>query len=215
MSNIIVGNGGRGGAATAITVALILMASPAILTTDAFAAPISNKDCKDTQFRALESSSYSTKAGNTITIGTSQDEYSVTIDYFKDSGDEVLYFKNAAAKDPRGRVLLPGGETITITLQTNEPISGAYYGYRTSVTLYNDKVCDYETFSGINVKDTDKMALEIVSIEQTDESPIVKVTVRVPDASDVDKHLTKLNIQFPLSPEAQEYYLISDRVQVS
>jgi hypothetical protein len=212
MSSIIVGNGGRGSAATAITVALILMASPAILTTEAFAAPISNKDCKDIQFRALESSSYSTKAGNTITIGTSQDEYSVKIDYFKDSGDEVLYFKNVAAKDPRGRVLLPGGETMTITLQTNESISN---GYRTSVTLYNDKVCDYETFRGINVKDTDKMALEIVSIEQTDESPIVKVTVRVPDASDVDKHLTKLNVQFPYSPEAQEYYLISHRVQVS
>ena len=216
MSSIIVGNGGGRGCAvtTAITVALILMmASPAILTTtEAFAAPISNKDCEDIQFRALESSSYSTKAGNTITVGTSQDEYSVKIDYFKDSGDEVLYFKNIAAKDPRGRVLLPGGETITITLQTNEPISN---GYRTSVTLYNDKVCDYETFRGINVKDTDKMALEIVSIEQTDESPIFKVTVRVPDASDVDKHLTKLNVQFPYSPEAQEYYLISHRVQVS
>ena len=212
MSNIAVGNGGRGGTVTAITIALILMASPVILTTDTFAAPISNKDCKDIQFRALESSSYSTKAGNTITIGTSQEEYSVKMDYFKDSGDEVLYFKNVAAEDPRGRVLLPGGETITITLQTNEPISN---GYRTSVTLYNDKVCDYETFSGINVKDTDKMALKIVSIEQTDESPIVKVTVRVPDASDVDKHLTKLNVQFPYSPEAQEYYIISHRVQVN
>ncbi len=212
MSNITVGNGGRGGAATAITIALILMASPAILITDAFAAPISNEDCKDIQFRALESSPYSTKAGNTITIGTSQEEYPVKIDYFKDSGDEVLYFKNVAAKDPGGRVLLPGGETITITLQTNEPISS---GYRTSVTLYNDKVCDYETFSGTNVKDTDKMALEIVSIEQTDDSPIVKVTVQVPDASDVDKHLTKLNVQFPFSPEAQEYYIISHRVQVS
>jgi hypothetical protein len=212
MSNIAVGNGGRGGAATAITIALILMASPAILITDAFAAPISNEDCKDIQFRALESSPYSTKAGNTITIGTSQEEYSVKMDYFKDSGDEVLYFKNVAAEDPGGRVLLPGGETITITLQTNEPISN---GYRTSVTLYNDKVCDYETFRGIYVKDTDKMALETVSIEQTDESPIVKVTVRVPDASDVDKHLTKLNVQFPYSPEAQEYYLISHRVQVS
>jgi len=212
MSNITVGNGGRGGAATAITIALILMASPAILITDAFAAPISNEDCKDIQFRALESSPYSTKAGNTITIGTSQEEYPVKIDYFKDSGDEVLYFKNVAAKDPGGRVLLPGGETITITLQTNEPISS---GYRTSVTLYNDNVCDYETFSGTNVKDTDKMALEIVSIEQTDDSPIVKVTVQVPDASDVDKHLTKLNVQFPFSPEAQEYYIISHRVEVS
>ena len=216
MSNIIAGNGGgRGCAATAITVALILMmvSSPAILTTtEATTISGGNAYCNDIQFRALESSSYSTKAGNTITVGTSQDKYSVKIDYFKDSGDEVLYFKNIAAKDPRGRVLLPGGETITITLQTNEPISN---GYRTSVTLYNDKVCDYETFRGINVKDTDKMALEIVSIEQTDESPIVKVTVRVPDASDVDKHLTKLNVQFPYSPEAQEYYLISHRVQVS
>jgi hypothetical protein len=212
MSNIAVGNGGRGGAATAITIALLLMASPAILITNAFAAPISNEDCKDIQFRALESSPYSTKAGNTITIGTSQEDYSVKMDYFKDSGDEVLYFKNVAAQEPGGQVLLPGGETITITLQTNEPISN---GYRTSVTLYNDKVCDYETFSEINVKDTDKMALKIVSIEQTDESPIVKVTVRVPDASDVDKHLTKLNVQFPFSPEAQEYYMISHRVQVS
>jgi hypothetical protein len=212
MSNIAVGNGGRGGAATAITIALLLMASPAILITNAFAAPISNEDCKDIQFRALESSPYSTKAGNTITIGTSQEDYSVKMDYFKDSGDEVLYFKNVAAQEPGGQLLLPGGETITITLQTNEPISNAY---RTSVTLYNDKVCDYETFSGINVKDTDKMALKIVSIEQTDESPIVKVTVRVPDASDVDKHLTKLNVQFPFSPEAQEYYMISHRVQVS
>jgi len=212
MSNIAVRNGGRGGAATAITIALLLMASPAILITNAFAAPISNEDCKDIQFRALESSPYSTRAGNTITIGTSQEEYSVKMDYFKDSGDEVLYFKNVAAEEPGGRVLLPGGETITITLQTNEPISN---GYRTSVTLYNDKVCDYETFSGINVKDTDKMALKIVSIEQTDGSPIVKVTVRVPDAIDVDKHLTKLNVQFPYSPEAQEYYIISHGVQVS
>jgi hypothetical protein len=209
MSNIAVGNGGRGGAVTAITVALILMASPAILTTtEAFAASESNEYCKDIQFQTLKSP----YIDNVITIGTSQDEYSVDIDYFKDSGDEVVYFKNVAADDPPGDVLLPGGETITITLQTNEPISN---GYRTSVTLYNDKVCDYETFSGINVKDTDKMALEIVSIEQTDESPIVKVTVRVPDASDVDNHLTKLNVQFPYSPEAQEYYLISDSVQVS
>ena len=218
MSSIIVGNGGgRGCAVTAITVALILMASsPAILTTtEAFAAPKIDKGCKDIQFRALESSSYSTKAGNTITIGTSQDEYSVKIDYFKDSGDEVVYFKNVAAKDPRGRVLLPGGETITITLQTNEPISGDYHGYRTHVTLYNDKVSDCETLRGY-VEDEDKMALEIVSIEQTDERPrIAKLTVRVPDASDVDKHFTKLQVQFPFSPEAQEYYLISDRVQVS
>jgi hypothetical protein len=210
MSNIRVGNGGRGGAATAITVALILMASPAILTTETFAAPKIDKSCKDIQFQTRESP----YLDNEITIETSQDEYSVDIDYFVISNtDGYSYLKNVAADDPRGRVLLPGGETITITLQTNEPITN---GYRTSVTLYNHKVSDCETFRGINVKDKDKMALEIVSIEQTDESPrIAKLTVQVPDASDVDKHFTKLNVQFPFSPEAQEYYLISDRVQVS
>ena len=42
------------------------------------------------------------------------------------------------------------------------------------------------------------MALEIVSIEESDELPrTAKLTVRVPDASDVDKHFTKLNVQFP------------------
>ena len=218
MSRITVGIGGAAAAAaTAITVALILIlmaSSLAILTTtEAFAAPISNKDCKDIQFRALESSSYSTKAGNTITIGTSQDEYSVKIDYFRDSGNEVLYFKNVAAKDPPGHVLLPGGETITITLQTNEPISN---GYRTSVTLYNDKVFDCDILRFGHVKDKDKMDFEILSIEQTDEFPrIAKLTVLVPDASEIDKHFTKLGVDFPFSPEAQEYYLISHRVQVS
>ena len=88
MPRIAVGIGG-GAASTAITVLaliLILMASSsslAILTTteEAFAASKSNnnnKDCKDFQFRTFESSSfYSMKAGNTITIGTSQDEYSL------------------------------------------------------------------------------------------------------------------------------------------
>jgi hypothetical protein len=212
MSNIIVGNGGRGRVVTAITVALILMASPAILTTEVFAASASNKYCEDIQFQTLKSP----YIDNVITIGTSHDEYSVDIDYFKDSGDEVVYFKNVAADDPPGDVLLPGGETITITLQTNEPISGAYHGYRTHVTLYNDKVSDCETFIPGNVEDKDKIPFEIVSIEQTDEHPrFAKLTVRVPEASDVDKHFTKLNVQFPFSPEAQEYYLISDRVQVS
>ena len=87
MPKIVVRTSAVGAAATAITVvALILMmasSSPAILTTteEAFAASKSNnnnKDCKDFQFRTFESSSfYSMKAGNTITIGTSQDEYSL------------------------------------------------------------------------------------------------------------------------------------------
>ena len=212
MSNIIVGNGGRGRVVTAITVALILMASSAILTTEAFAASKSNKYCKDIQFQTLQSP----YIDNVITIGTSREEYSVDIDYFKDSGDEVVYFKNVAADDPPGDVLLPGGETITITLQTNEPISGAYHGYRTEVTLYNDKVSDCETFIPGNVEDKEKIAFEIVSIEQTEERPMIaKLTFRVPDASEVDKHFTKLQVQFPFSPEGQEYYIISDRVQVS
>jgi hypothetical protein len=215
MSNIMVGNGGRGCAVTAITVALILMvSSPAILTTEAFAAPKSNKDCKDIQFRTFESASYYSRiADDTITIETSQGKYSVKIDNALDSGDELVWFKNVGAKDPRGRVLLPGGETITITLPTDGPLFDA----GTRVTLYNHKVTDCETLLGhIYVEDRDKMAFEIVSMEEGDELPgTTKLTVRVPDASEVDKHFTKLNVQFPYEPEAQGYYIISHRVQVS
>jgi hypothetical protein len=215
MSNIMVGNGGRGCAVTAITVALILMvSSPAILTTEAFAAPKSNKDCKDIQFRTFESASYYSRiADDTITIETSQGKYSVKIDNALDSGDELVWFKNVGAKDPRGRVLLPGGEIITITLPTDGPLFDA----GTRVTLFNHKVTDCETLLGhIYVEDRDKMAFEIVSMEEGDELPgTTKLTVRVPDASEVDKHFTKLNVQFPYEPEAQGYYIISHRVQVS
>jgi hypothetical protein len=217
MSNIIAGiGGGRGCAATAITVALILMASsPAILTTtEASAASGGNEYCNDIQFRSLESVSYySRMADDTITIETSQDEYSVKIDNALDSGDELVWFKNVGAKDPRGRVLLPGGEIITITLPTDGPL----FDSGTRVTLYNHKVTDCETFLGqYYVEDRDKMAFEIVSIEEGDELPgTTKLTVRVPDASDVDKHFTKLNVQFPYEPEVQGYYIISHRVQVS
>ena len=128
MSNIIAGNGGgRGCSATAITVALILMmvSSPAILTTtEASTASGGNEYCNGIQLSPLESSSYSTKAEDAITIETSQDEYSVDIDYFRVLDTEgYFYFKNVGADDPAGDVLLPGGETITITLQTNEQIS--------------------------------------------------------------------------------------------
>jgi hypothetical protein len=216
MSNISVRNGGRGCAATAIAVTLILMtASPAILTTtDAFADPISNKDCKDIQFRTFESASYYSRiADDTITIETSQGKYSVKIDNALDSGDELVWFKNVGAKDPRGRVVLPAGEIITITLPTDGPLFDA----GTRVTLYNHEVTDCETFLGqYYVEDRDKKAFEIVSIEEGDELPgTTKLTVRVPDASDVDEHFTKLNVQFPYEPEAQGYYIISHRVQVS
>jgi hypothetical protein len=225
MLNNIVGNDNRRGCtvtATAITVALtlILIASLAILTTtitQAYAAPLkSNNDCNEMEFRSFRSNSfYSTQVDNGVTIVTPQHEYPVKIDYFRDSGDEVIYFKNVGAEDPEGPVLIPGGENITITLQTNEPISGYYYGYRTHVTLYNDKVCDCQILLSGAVKDTDKMDLKIVSIEQSNNSPIVKLTVQVPDASDiVGKNFTKLGVQFPYSPEGQEYYLISNGVHV-
>ena len=125
MSNIIVRNGGRGGAATAITVMLILMASsPAILTTtEASKASGGSEDCNDIQFRTFESASYySGIADDTITIETSQGNYSVKIDNALDSGDELVWFKNVGAKDPRGPVVLPGGEIITITLPTDGPL---------------------------------------------------------------------------------------------
>jgi hypothetical protein len=217
MSNIIAGNGrgGRVAAATAITVALILilMASPVILTTTttkAFAAPISNKDCKDIQFRPYESSSfYSKQADHTLTIGTSQHEYSVDIDYVIISNtDDSSYLKNVAAKDPRGRVLLPAGGTINITLVTQE--GGG------NVFLYNDKVSDCQILLG-QVQDKDKIGLKTVSIELSDDFPsIAKQTVQVPDASDVvGKHFTKLGIQLKYNPEVHEYFIISHRVQVS
>jgi hypothetical protein len=218
LSNIIAGNrgGGRGSAAaTAITVALILilMASPVILTTTtkAFAAPISNKDCKDIQFRPFESSSfYSPQADHTITIGTSQHEYSVKPDYVKVEDDILGYviYKNVDAKDPKGRVLLPAGGTINITLVTQE--GGG------NVFLYNDKVSDCQILLG-QVQDKDKIGLKTVSIELSDDFPsIAKQTVQVPDASDVvGKHFTKLGIQLKYNPEVHEYHIISHRVQVS
>jgi hypothetical protein len=218
MSNIIAGNGGgRGRAATAITVALILMmvSSPAILTTtEAFAAPLkSNKDCKDIQFRTFEESFASKYSGKTVTIGTSQDEYSVKIDYFKVEDDFVgyTYYKNVGAKDPKGRVLLPGGETITITLQTQQGLSHAG-GH---VILYKHNVSDCQILLG-HVQDKDKIILKSISVEEDLPSDFAKITVQVPNASDVvGKHFTKLGVKFKLFPEVQEYHLISHRVQVS
>ena len=148
MSNIIAGNAGRGCVATAITVALILMmvSSPAILTTtEASTASGGNAYCNDIQFRTFESAAYySTLADDTITIETSQDEYSVKIDNALDSGDELVWFKNVGTDDPPGNVVLPAGEIITITLPTH----GALSDSGTVVTLYNNKVTDCETLLG-------------------------------------------------------------------
>ena len=216
MSNIIFGNGGgRGCAVTAITAValiLILMASPVILTTtttEAFAASKGDNNCTPLQFQGAVQSQ---DAGKTVTLATSQKEYSLKLDYILVTNDDVdTYYKNVGADDPRGRILLPAGNTITITLRTQEGVGPGV------VTLYNHKVTDCETLLGhIYVEDRDKMAFEIVSMEEGDELPgTTKLTVRVPDASEVDKHFTKLQVQFPFSPEAQEYYLISDGVQVS
>lgn len=160
MSSIIVGNeGGRGRTATAITVALILMALPAILTTtEASKASGGSEYCNDIQFRTFESASYYSRiADDTITIETSQGKYSVKIDNALDSGDELMWFENVGAKDPRGRVLLPGGEIITITLPTDGPLFDA----GTRVALYTHKVTDCESLLGhIYVEDRDKMALK-------------------------------------------------------
>jgi hypothetical protein len=217
MPRIVVRTSGSGAvAATAITLALILVASSSAIlttTTEAFAAPISNKSCRDIQFRTFEDPSFASKySGRTVTIGTSQHEYSVIIDYFRVTNDYgYSYYKNVGAKDPKGRVLLPGGETITITLQTQEGLSrgGGH------VFLYNHKVSDCQILLG-HVPDKDKMDLKIVSVEGPNESEIAKITVQVPDASDVvGKHFTKLGVLFELNPEVQEYHLISHRVQVS
>jgi hypothetical protein len=192
----------------AITIALVFM-TPAILTTGAFAAPKIDKGCKDIQFQTLGSS----YIDNVITIGTSQDEYSVGIDYYVDTGgfEQDPYFKNVAADEPTGDVLLPGGETITITLRSVEDSSVAFFG---TYALYdNRKVSDCEILLGLT-NDKDKVDLEIVGVQQIDDFTF-QLTFRVPDASEIDKHFTKLGIDFASTPESFEYYLISDRVLVS
>jgi hypothetical protein len=216
MSNIIAGNGGRGAAATLITVALILMvvSSPVILatTTEAFAAPFkSNTNCTPLQFLGAVGSQ---DAGKTVTIATSQKEYSLKLDYILVTNDDVdTYWKNVGADDPRGRILLPAGNTITITLRTQEGVGPGL------VTLYNHKVSDcqilLDRYANTRIQDKDKIVLEIISRERDSKSQITKVTVQVPDASEVGNKFTKLGVYFDYNPEQFEYYLISNRVQVS
>ncbi len=120
------------------------------------------------------------------------------------------YFKNVAADEPTGDVLLPGGETITITLRSTEDSSAAFYG---TYALYNNKVSDCEILLG-HIKDKDKIDLEFVDVQQIDDFTF-QLTFRVPDTTDVGKQFTKLGIDFASTPESSEYYLISDRVLVS
>jgi hypothetical protein len=191
----------------AFTIAIFLVA-PAMLTTGVLAASRNDKDCKDIQFQTLESP-YS---DNIITIGTSQDEYSVGIDYWVDTGGfaQNPYYKNVAADEPTGDVLLPGGETITITLRSTEDSSAAFFG---AYALYNNKVSDCAILLG-HIKDKDKIDLELVDVQQIDDFTF-QLTFRVPNATDVDKGFTKLGIDFASTPESSEYYLISDRVQIT
>jgi hypothetical protein len=216
MSKVVSGFGSHSttAAATAIAIALILiMASPAILSrTEAFAAPLKNyKDCKDIQLRPFEGSFASEFSDKTVTIGTSQDEYSVKTDYLKVSNDDgYTYYKNVGVKDPKGPVLLPGGEPITIILQTQKGLNHAG-GH---VILYKHNVSDCQILLG-QVKDSDKISLKSISVEQNTQTQFAKITVQVPDASDVvGEHFTKLGIQFYYNPEVQEYHLISNAVQV-
>jgi hypothetical protein len=223
----LVVRGARAATATAIAVALIviLMASPVILTTtttEAFAASKtnSNKDCNPLKFGGSVESSFPTFAGKTVTIATSKGEYSVKLDYLLSEGyDYDVYYKNVGAEDPRGRILLPAGKPITITLRTGEGINNPGANY---VTLYNDKLSDCQIlldhylYGPGRVPDKDKIVLKIVSVEQTDDFPsIAKITVQVPDASDVvGEHFTKLVVQFPMYNELNEYYIISHGVHV-
>jgi hypothetical protein len=188
----------------AFTIAIVLVA-PAMLTTGVLAASPKDKDCKDIQFHTYES----TRA---ITIQTSQNQYSVEVDYNKDTGgfEPNPYFKNIAADDPAGNVVLPGGETITITLQSVDDINS----FGTRVTLYNNKISDCQILLG-HTKTKDKVDFEFISAQPIDELGTVQLTVRVPDASDIGKDFTKLAVQFPSNPEQIEYYLISDRVQIT
>ena len=217
MSNIIVGNGSRSAAVTAITLALILMASPVLLATatnEAFAAPLnlkSKNDCKDIQFSPFANSFASAFSDKTVTIGTARHhEYSVNTDYLK-VDDDIFGFtlwKNEDAKDPKGLVLLPGGKTITVTLQTDEGIGLG------DVVLFKRQVSDCQILLG-QVPASDKIDLKIVSREGGRIPESFKVTVQVPNFSDVvGEQFTKLGVQFKYYPEVKEYHIISNGVHV-
>jgi hypothetical protein len=191
------------------------MASPVILATttqEAFAAPFkSNKECTPLQFSGSVKSSYPTYTDKTVTLATSRNEYSLKLDYLLQLNDDVdTYYKNVGANDPRGSILLPAGKTITITFRTQE-VGGV-------VTLYNHKVSDcqilLDRYADTRIQDKDKIALKIISREQDTKSQITRVTVQVPDASEVGNKFTKLGVYFAYNPEQFEYYIVSHNIQV-
>jgi hypothetical protein len=191
------------------------MASPVILATttqEAFAAPFkSNKECTPLQFSGSVKSSYPTYTDKTVTLATSRNEYSLKLDYLLQLNDDVdTYYKNVGANDPRGSILLPAGKTITITFRTQE-VGGV-------VTLYNHKVSDcqilLDRYTNTRIPDKDKIVLKFISIERDDKSGINKVTVQVPDASEVGNKFTKLGVYVKFNPEQYDYYILSHRVHV-
>jgi hypothetical protein len=187
----------------AIPLALALMA-PAIFSTAASAAPLRDKACGDTQFEPIESN-------KAITIETPQDHYAVELDYYQDTGgfETYPYKKNIAAEEPSGGVLLPGGETITITVQSTDDLSSN----PPDVSLYSNKVTDCEILFG-SAKEKDKITLEVVDV-QIVEGSIWEITVVVPDASEVGKQFTKLAVASSSSSESNDLYIISGGVQIS
>jgi hypothetical protein len=187
----------------AITVVLALMA-PAIFTTGVSAARPRDKACGDTQFAPIESD-------KAITIETSQDQYGVEIDYYQDTGgfDPNPYKKNITALEPSGALLLPGAETIAITVQSTDDLSTN----PPDVSLYSNKVSDCEILFG-SAKEKHKITLEVVDV-QIVEGCIWEITVVMPDANDVGKGFTKLAVASSSSSESNDLYIISDGVQIS
>jgi hypothetical protein len=188
-----------------VSIALLTILVLGFSFPQAYAASKTDKDCKAIQFHTFESNT-------SITVRTLQDEYSIKMDYFQDTGGFIPdpYFKNIAANDDLASdVSLLGGETITVTFRTVEEISN----FGTYVTLYDNKVSDCEILL-VDVKEKDRVDFEIVDIQQIDEFT-VQLSVLVPDASIVDKDFTKLVVEFPSTPESTEYYIVSHSVQVS
>jgi hypothetical protein len=64
-------------------------------------------------------------------------------------------------------------------------------------------------------REKDRVDFKFVDAQQIDEFGTWQLTIRVPYASDIDKDMTKLGVQFPFTPEATELYLISDGVLVT
>jgi hypothetical protein len=79
--------------------------------------------------------------------------------------------------------------------------------------LYDNRVSDCKILLGL-AKEKGKIDFEFIDIQQIDEFT-VQLTVRVPDATDIDKDFTKLGVQFPSTPESNDYCLMSNRIVVN